>query len=347
MPLPIILAGVALFAGGYGVKKGIDGYKSHSEADEIIENTKSNYNSQKSKFDAQEKRTQTSLEQLGKMELDIGASFNEWQTLAEKLLAKINAGRQKEISINFPQHKLKKIESYRFAAMGVLGSVAGSGVAGVAAGFAVYGGVMTFAAASTGTAISTLSGVAATNATLAAIGGGAISAGGLGMAGGTAILGAAVAAPVLAIAGWAYSSHGEAALENAKKARDEANAAIEKLIAAAKNISSVESYALKILKSIAKLYADFKEYLDILKYISGQLDDGNELTDLDEVVGQLFQNGYSLASILTDIITVPLFKLKKNKEGELMMGENGIPIREEDANGFSVLDSAAIDKVLV
>ena len=57
----------------------------------------------------------------------------------------------------------------------------------------------TFAAASTGTAIATLSGAAATNATLAFFGGGSLAAGGLGMAGGTAVLGGLVAGPALCV----------------------------------------------------------------------------------------------------------------------------------------------------
>lgn len=57
----------------------------------------------------------------------------------------------------------------------------------------------TFGTASTGTAISTLSGAAATNAALAWLGGGAAAAGGGGMASGTAFL--AIAGPV----GWTIS----------------------------------------------------------------------------------------------------------------------------------------------
>lgn len=62
--------------------------------------------------------------------------------------------------------------------------------------------------ASTGTAISTLSGAAATNATLAWFGGGAVAAGGGGMAAGTLVLGGLVAVPALGIA--ALVSHKKA-----------------------------------------------------------------------------------------------------------------------------------------
>ena len=76
---------------------------------------------------------------------------------------------------------------------------------------------MAFAAASTGTPIAALSGAAAYNATMAAIGGGSLAAGGWGMAGGAMVLGGAVVAPLIAIAGWAYDSHAEKALNNAIK----------------------------------------------------------------------------------------------------------------------------------
>ena len=53
--------------------------------------------------------------------------------------------------------------------------------------------------ASTGTAIAGLSGIAATNATLAALGGGALAAGGAGIAGGMALLAGIVALPVVGL----------------------------------------------------------------------------------------------------------------------------------------------------
>ena len=86
-------------------------------------------------------------------------------------------------------------------------SVAGAGVvAGAgAAAFAPTAAMAiatTFGTASTGTAISALSGAAATNAALAWLGGGALAAGGGGMAAGNALL--ALAGPV----GWAIGGIG-------------------------------------------------------------------------------------------------------------------------------------------
>jgi hypothetical protein len=78
-----------------------------------------------------------------------------------------------------------------------VGSVTGvSAIAGLGASAAITAAVATYGTASTGVAIAGLTGIAAEGATLATIGGGALSAGGLGIAGGTAVLGGVVAAPV-------------------------------------------------------------------------------------------------------------------------------------------------------
>jgi hypothetical protein len=93
-------------------------------------------------------------------------------------------------------------------ASNALGTVAASGSLAAAAltgvPSAVTWGVGAFATASTGTAISSLSGAAATNATLAWLGGGSIAAGGGGMAAGATVL-----------AGITYASMGVLALASA------------------------------------------------------------------------------------------------------------------------------------
>lgn len=48
------------------------------------------------------------------------------------------------------------------------------------------------------------------------------------MAGGAMVLGGAVVAPLIAIAGWAYDSHAEKALNNAYQSSREVTAAVEK-----------------------------------------------------------------------------------------------------------------------
>ena len=79
---------------------------------------------------------------------------------------------------------------------GAGGAAAGAAV-GSAAAYGTFVAVASFGTASTGAAISGLSGVAATNAALAWLGGGTLAAGGAGVVGGTMALATIVAAPAV------------------------------------------------------------------------------------------------------------------------------------------------------
>ena len=88
------------------------------------------------------------------------------------------------------------------------------GVVGGGAAVGAWAVVSLVGSASTGTALSTLSGAAAYNATLAWFGGGALAAGGAGMSGGMMVLGGIVAAPIIFFAA-------KGAYAKAKKTREE------------------------------------------------------------------------------------------------------------------------------
>lgn len=109
---------------------------------------------------------------------------------------------------------------------GVLGSGAGAAV-GAGAATATYLTVAGIATASTGAAISGLSGAAATSATLAAIGGGSLAAGGLGIAGGTAVLTGIVALPVVVAATGAVLASGGRILDKQRVVEQELQKAEE------------------------------------------------------------------------------------------------------------------------
>ncbi|WP_052443944.1 hypothetical protein [Pectobacterium brasiliense] len=93
-------------------------------------------------------------------------------------------------------HALQSIERFNQQYSGVLSAGFG-GIVGGSMALGAWALVSAIGTASTGTAISTLSGVAATNATLAWFGGGALAAGGAGMSGGMLVLGGIVAAPII------------------------------------------------------------------------------------------------------------------------------------------------------
>lgn len=98
--------------------------------------------------------------------------------------------------LNAEEFAQQELEAARLSAAGAgAGFAAGTAVAGLAPSAAIWAAT-TFGTASTGTAISTLSGAAASQAALAWLGGGALAAGGGGTAAGTTLL--ALAGPI----GW-------------------------------------------------------------------------------------------------------------------------------------------------
>ncbi len=148
------------------------------------------------------------IEVLGAYSNDLCIELNNMQGLFDAIRnipseKKLKAENLKRIRLNWKQQAEKIENDYKMAAA----KNAGAGAAGIGAGIAVaalgptaaMGIATTFGVASTGTAISALSGAAATNAALAWLGGGALAAGGGGMAAGNAFL--ALAGPV----GWAIA----------------------------------------------------------------------------------------------------------------------------------------------
>lgn len=220
MPLPFILGAAAIAAGLAGVKKGVDGIMDSREADDTQEEASDILNSAQRRIENARNNTSLAIQDLGKEKIQ-GAA-NELKEFIEHY-SKLKNVRLSDSNIINDGNYLSiasegSIKSMRVTALGA-SDLLGSGIAGIGAGallgWGTYGGVMALGSASTGAAIAGLSGAAATNATLAWLGGGAIAAGGGGMALGTMVLGGIVAGPALLIAGGIFSSKAKEKLNNA------------------------------------------------------------------------------------------------------------------------------------
>ena len=170
--------------------------------------TKSKLQIAKEEVDALVKLTNSKIMELGIYTRSLHNALTMIQVQFDKIRnvpseKQLEYQKIKEVCMTWKQ-QVEKIESdYEAAAKsnvgrGVAGGALGAGVA-VLGPTAAMGIATTFGVASTGTAISALSGAAATNAALAWLGGGALAAGGGGMAAGNALL--ALAGPV----GWAIA----------------------------------------------------------------------------------------------------------------------------------------------
>ncbi|NMT56681.1 hypothetical protein HKB02_03245, partial [Vibrio parahaemolyticus] len=112
----------------------------------------------------------------------------------EKILT--NTYKLDALKFDKPELLVNQISKFHSSYSSALSAGFG-GVLGGTAAVGAWGLVSIIGSASTGTAIATLSGAAATNATLAWFGGGALAAGGAGMSGGMMVLGGIVAAPMI------------------------------------------------------------------------------------------------------------------------------------------------------
>jgi hypothetical protein len=140
--------------------------------------------------DEYKSKIDVAVSSIGKSLEDAKVYLNRSEVLVQSQLRKND-----DVKFLFNNEILKKANKFNSGFNAAIGVSAGS-VAGGSLAVGTWGLVTVFGAASTGTAISTLSGVAATNATLAWFGGGALAAGGAGMAGGAAVLGGLFAIPL-------------------------------------------------------------------------------------------------------------------------------------------------------
>lgn len=272
MPLPLIpiIIGLAsLGAAGTGIYKGAKAVRDNSTANDLNEEAHDIIESAKSSLKSARKKSKNALEALGNEKLAVcQTSIKKFVDLFEQIknvelqesvglqeLSKFRIDRQAIIDF-----KEISMLATSFAAGTLSGAVAGGAVA-----FGAYSAAGAFAAASTGTAIAGLSGAAATNATLAFFGGGALAAGGLGIAGGTAVLGGIVAGPALAIVGIVMGAKASKNLDNAysnlaqaKKAHEE----IQVLVTACNGIAKRAKLFNKVLVKLDLMFSPILEQLD-------------------------------------------------------------------------------------
>lgn len=223
------------------------------------------------------------------------------------------ANHPKNFDADFQEIQLYKKEfkdvcDYATQELGVAKkSMAGVG-AGVAGGMAVASlapsaamwVATTFGTASTGTAISTLSGAAATNAALAWLGGGAAAAGGGGMASGTALL--AMAGPVGWTIGGATLLASIALFANKKiKIGKEKKEEIEAVLHNVKSVNEVNVKMQSLLDKTDKLRSMLNDqYRKCMSYYEKNF---MEIADEGQILlGTLVNNAKSLAATLGETV---------------------------------------------
>ena len=233
MPLPLFFIGTAVATGVFGAGKTTKAVLDNTKANSI--NTSANEAVEKATNTLEKQRQQVSasLQYLGEEKLFIlNNSVNAFLTTFGRIKNvdfRDSSGLEEIKKLNIDQRDFEVLKELGSFALNMAGGAAAGVAGGAMTAIGAYGAAQTLACASTGTAISSLSGAAATNATLAYFGGGSLASGGLGMAGGTMVLGGLVMGPALMVMGLIAGAKAEEKLENALTNKAQADEIIEAL----------------------------------------------------------------------------------------------------------------------
>ncbi|WP_304341785.1 hypothetical protein [Campylobacter ureolyticus] len=318
MPLPFIPLAAALFTAanvGIGAKKGYDTIKYRGESKKLNARAQDVFDESQRLLDEARQSTNSQIKNFAEYKIEI---FNNNIARYMKIFEKIknidfknDISKDDELSINMQE--FEKLKTDVFNMKSLLGGGVASLVSGALAGFGAYGGVGLLATASTGTAISTLSGAAATNATLAWLGGGSLASGGLGMAGGTMVLGGLVAGPALAVAGWVMASSAEKAKNNAYTNLSKARAIEESNKTIILQLEKVSMLSDRLKNTIEKLVFYFNTMINNLDALVAKNDN---YKTYDEKEKTLVHHSLLMAQSIKNLISVPLMDEKGEIEIE-------------------------------
>ena len=285
MAVPFLILGAAGIAALIGIETSAGAIDKNKKADRINENAQGIIDRAKNYGSIARDNSNERLERFGEVKLKVlDNSISRFVNVFDKIhniKVKDSAGFDELGRFRIDKQSVLKMREMSNMASSVLGGLVGGAGAGALAAFGAYGATMTFAAASTGTAITTLSGAAATNATLAFLGGGALTAGGGGMALGSFVLGSAVAGPAICILGIAMDASASENLDNAYSNE-----------AQAREFSEEMQVVVKICNGIA-------ERADMFRSLLRKLDEIflNMIARLDEIVNN---SGYDYSLYTED-----------------------------------------------
>jgi len=229
--IPIILGAAALGTAAFGAVAGISGISDREEAKEIGKKAQKRQEKAVKRLKNEWETTQELAQKYGQLQIKVKTvTIGRFIAFIERI------GKRGSIDKKFLEGlegiSIPQIKEYKTAALEAQKLAGGVGkmAAGAAGGYGAATSLATsVGVASTGTAITGLSGAAATNATLAWLGGGSLAAGGGGMALGSLVLGGITLAPALAVAGFVFAGQAEKALTKAWEYEAKANAEIATL----------------------------------------------------------------------------------------------------------------------
>lgn len=257
MPLPLLFIGIAAATGLAGAGKTVKAVVDNTNANKINTAANEGVDNARKRLEQQRGAVAQSLEKLGEEKLQILAGTVTSFVSAFEKIKNIDftssVGLEEMEKLHIDQKDFEELKELGNFAIQVAGGVTAGAAGGALTAIGAYGAAQTFAAASTGTAIASLSGAAATNATLAFFGGGSLAAGGLGMAGGMMVLGGLVAGPALLVMGLITGAKSQEKLDQALINKAQAEEIMEALHVASDQCSAIRRRAYLFYSLLAHL----------------------------------------------------------------------------------------------
>lgn len=298
--IPIILGAAALASASVGTAAGASGIYKKKKAKKIVKNARRIHEQRCQALENAWHATNNLAEEYGRLQIECKLyTIGRFATFIAQRGQRTSQGEIK-LPEGLEGVSYQQFQEYKSTALDAIDLVSGTFKA-VGTGYAAAQGIVTlaglFGTASTGTAISGLSGAAASSATLAWLGGGSLAASGGGMAVGALVLGGISLGPALAVGGLALRKKGKEKLQDARDYAIEVIIEVERINATRQLLAQADRRINELKYLVHRLN---------LRAIKG-LEELESRPFVSERDAEKFQQVAILVRALSEILKIPVF----------------------------------------
>lgn len=303
--IPVILIGVGVATGGSGIALGGKGANDIKRSKGRLKEAGQSYERRRAQTEDALAATNTALDALGEQQrralVDVVARMGDFLRRHERQVR--GSERLLVEGVDATMTKVPGLGGLDVDAVAWIAGALGSAAVGAGAGAGVAAAASSFGVASTGAALSGLTGAAAESATLAFLGGGSLASGGGGMALGATALNLATIGPALLVGGLVVKGQGTKAITRAREFEAKIAVAIAELDETDSRLEGVDARAAELRELLTDLTARALEALELLE---------SEPFDPPRHAAR-FQRAMALVIAVRDVAAAPIV----DTEGEL------------------------------
>jgi hypothetical protein len=264
--IPVILIGVGVATGGSGAALFGKGARDFKRSIDQRKETNQGFERRRAQTEGALAATNAALKALGDQQrqalVDVVVRMGDFLRRHERQVRE--SERLLVEGIDATMTEVPGLRGLDIDAVAWIGGTLGSAAAGAGAGAGITAAASSFGVASTGAAISGLTGAAAESATLALLGGGSLASGGGGMALGATALNCVTIGPALLVGGLVAKSQGTKAMTRAREFEAEVAVAIAELDETTIRLKGVDARAAELRELLADLTIRALEALEFL-----------------------------------------------------------------------------------